>query len=153
MGMKKLKLLTAPGLALLLAGTACHSDQRQAKLPAPQANAPVLTAAVPAAPASDPQKVSNPKPATPEPVQATSQPKPDPVADLIANAEREYQGGEDKFKAGDLEAAKRSFDHAVDLLLQGPAEIRADERVQHELERILEGVIRPELAALQSDTP
>jgi membrane-bound lytic murein transglycosylase D len=153
MGMKKLKLLTAPGLALLLAGTACHSDQRQAKLPAPQANAPVLTAAVPAAPASDPQKVSNPKPATPEPVQATSQPKPDPVADLIANAEREYQGGEDKFKAGDLEAAKRSFDHAVDLLLQSPAEIRADERVQHELERVLEGVNRPELAALQSDTP
>ena len=81
------------------------------------------------------------------------QPKPDPVADLIANAEKEYQAGEDKFKAGDLEAAKRNFDHAVDMLLQSPAEIRSDERVQHELERVLEGVNRPEMAALQSDNP
>lgn len=153
MGMKNFKLLTAPVLAMLLAGTACHSDQRQAKLPAPQANAPVLTAAVPAVPASTPQKISDPKPALPEPVPTASQPNPDPVPDLIANAEKEYQGGEDRFKAGDLEAAKRSFDHAVDLLLQSPAEIRSDERVQHELERVLEAVNRPELAALQSDSP
>ena len=111
-----------------------------------------MTAAVPAAPAV-PQKEPDPKPASSEPVQTAPQPKPDPVADLIANAEKEYQAGEDKFKAGDLEAAKRNFDHAVDMLLQSPAEIRSDERVQHELERVLEGVNRPELAALQSDNP
>jgi membrane-bound lytic murein transglycosylase D len=153
MGMKKLKLLTVPLLALLLAGTACHSDQRQGKLPAPQANAPALTAAVPAAPAPASHEVSDPKPAAPEPTQTAPQPKADPVADLIANAEKEYQAGEGKFRAGDLEAAKRSFDHAVDLLLQSPAEIRSDERVQHELERVLEDVNRPEMAALQSDNP
>jgi membrane-bound lytic murein transglycosylase D len=153
MGMKKLKLLTVPLLALLVAGTACHSDQRQGKLPAPQANAPALTAAVPAAPAPASHEVSDPKPAAPEPTQTAPQPKADPVADLIANAEKEYQAGEGKFRAGDLEAAKRSFDHAVDLLLQSPAEIRSDERVQHELERVLEDVNRPEMAALQSDNP
>jgi membrane-bound lytic murein transglycosylase D len=153
MGMKKLKLLTVPLLALLLAGTACHSDQRQGKLPAPQANAPALTAAVPAAPAPASHEVSDPKPAAPEPTQTAPQPKADPVADLIANAEKEYQAGEGKFRAGDLEAAKRSFDHAVDLLLQSPAGIRSDERVQHELERVLEDVNRPEMAALQSDNP
>ena len=153
MGMKKLKLLTVPLLALLLAGTACHSDQRQGKLPAPQANAPALTRAVPAAPAPASHEVSDPKPAPPEPTQTAPQPKADPVADLIANAEKEYQAGEGKFRAGDLEAAKRSFDHAVDLLLQSPAEIRSDERVQHELERVLEDVNRPEMAALQSDNP
>ena len=123
MGIKKLKLLTAPVLALLLAGTACHTDQKQAKLPAPQANAPAMTAAV-APLRSCPQKVSEPKPAPPEQVQIAPQPKPDPAAAVIADAEKEYQAGEDKFKAGDLEAAKRSFDHAVDLLLQSPAEVR-----------------------------
>ncbi len=153
MGMKKLKLLTVPLLALLLVGTACHSDQRQGKLPAPQANAPALTAAVPAAPAPASHEVSDPKPAAPEPTQTAPQPKADPVDDLIANAEKEYQAGEGKFRAGDLEAAKRSFDHAVDLLLQSPAEIRSDERVQHELERVLEDVNRPEMVALQSDNP
>ena len=153
MGMKKLKLLTVALLALLLAGMACHSDQRQGKLPAPQANAPALTAAVPAAPAPASHEVSDPKPAAPEPTRTAPQPKADPVADLIANAEKEYQAGEGKFRAGDLEAAKRSFDHAVDLLLQSPAEIRSDERVQHELERVLEDVNRPEMAALQSDNP
>ena len=69
MGIKKLKLFTAPLTALLLAGTACHTEQRQAKLPAPQANAPAMTAAAPAAPASAAQKVPDPKPASSEPVQ------------------------------------------------------------------------------------
>ena len=153
MGIKKLKLFTAPLTALLLAGTACHTEQRQAKLPAPQANAPAITAAVPATPRPLLRKNRIQSHAPSETVQATPQPKPDPVADLIANAEKEYQAGEDKFKAGDLEAAKRNFDHAVDMLLQSPAEIRSDERVQHELERVLEGVNRPEMAALQSDNP
>src|SRR6266404_6774303 len=153
MGIKKLTLLIAPLTALLLAGTACHTEQRQAKLPRPQANAPAMTAAVPTAPASVPQKESVPKPAPAETVQTAPQVKPDAAADLIANADKEYQVGQEKFKAGDLEAAKRNFDRAVDLLLQSPAEVRSDERVQHELERVLEGVNRPEMAALQSDNP
>ena len=150
MGIKKLRFLIALVTALLLAGTACHTEQRQGKLPAPQANAPAMTAA---APAVAPPKESDPKPATSETVQAIPEPKPDPAADLIANADKEYQAGQDKFKAGDLEAAKRNFDHAVDMLLQSPVEIRSDERVQHELERVLEGVNRPEMAVLQSDNP
>src|SRR5579862_6523589 len=153
MGMKKLKLPTAPMLVLLLAGTACHREQPQAKLPAPQANAPAMAAAAPLAPGPVPQRESDAKPVAPEPVQTAPQPKPDPVAEVIASAEKEFQAGEDKFKAGDLEAAKRSFDHAADLLLQSPAEVRSDEQVQHELERVLEGANRPEMAALQSDNP
>lgn len=152
MGITKIRALTALGLAALLASTACHTEQRQAKLPAPQANAPALAPSVPAT-ASQTATVSNPAPPAPVQVEAAPQPKPDPVADLIANAEREYQAGEDKVKTGDLEAAKRNFDHAVDMLLQSPAEVRSDERVQHELERVLESVNRPEMAALQSDNP
>src|SRR5260221_1754233 len=153
MGIKKLTLLIAPLTALLLAGTTCHSEQRQAKLPRPQANAPAMTAAVPTVPASVPQKESDQNPAASETVQAAPKVKPDPAADLIANADKEYQAGQVKFKAGDLEAAKRNFDRAVDLLLQSPAEVRSDERVQHELERVLEGVNRPEMGALQLHNP
>src|SRR3984893_11139706 len=153
MKLLKLGLSLAPVVALLLAGTACHTQQTQGKLPAPQANSPAMTASAsaPAVPKPSPQVVADSKPATPDPLQTTPQPTPDPVAELLANSEKEYQAGEERFKAGDLEAAKRSFDHAVDMLLQSPAEVRSDERVQHELERVLEGVNRPELAALQSD--
>ena len=134
-------------LALTLTGMACHGDKdkHQARLPAPQANAPALGPVL----AALPQTITDPQPS---PLQAVQNP-PDPVADLIANAEKEYQAGEEKFKAGDMEAAKRSFDRAVDQLLQSPPEVRADERVQHELERVLEAVNRPELAALQTDNP
>jgi hypothetical protein len=129
-------------LAITLAGTACHSDKPQARLPAPQANAPALV----------PVLAALPQTITDEPVstQETSASR-NPVGDLIANAEKEYQAAEEKFKAGELEAAKRGFDRAVDQLLQSPPEIRADERVQRELERVLESVNRPELAALQTD--
>jgi membrane-bound lytic murein transglycosylase D len=149
MGMRKLNLPIAllSAWVLTLASTGCHSDKRQAGLPAHQANAPAI---VPV-PAPLPQSIPDTKPAAEQVSQAA--PKPDPVVDLIADAEKEYQGGEEKFKAGDLEAAKRGFDRAVDELLQSPPEVRADERVQHELERVLEAVNRPELAALQSDNP
>jgi len=145
--MRKPTLSSALLSALILAsaGTACHSDKRQASLPAPQANAPTLAPVL----AALPQAIPEAQPVQPQ----GDQVKTDPVADLIASAEKDYRVGEEKFKAGDLEAAKRSFDRAVDQLLQSPPEIRGDERVQHELERVLEGVNRPELAALQSDNP
>jgi len=147
MGMRKPTLSSALLSALILAsaGTACHSDKRQASLPAPQANAPTLAPVL----AALPQAIPEAQPVQPQ----GDQVKTDPVADLIASAEKDYRAGEEKFKAGDLEAAKRSFDRAVDQLLQSPPEIRGDERVQHELERVLEDVNRPELAALQSDNP
>jgi hypothetical protein len=141
MGIKRLYLLTALLLVMVVATTACHTTQTQARLPAPQANAPAMGPVLAELPRTIPEPVSPP----------ASRVSQDPVADLIASAEKEYRGGEERFKAGDLEEAKRSFDRAADLLLQSPADIRSDERVEHELERVLEGVNRPELASLQSD--
>ena len=138
-------LLIAPLIALVLAGTACQTNQRAtALLPAAQANAPALTevsksaAQVPA----DPEKT---KPAE----QAPPQPQPDPVADLIAKVEKEYQAGQDNYKAGHLEAAKQNFDRAFDLLLGSSLNVRSDERLQEEFDRILDGVNGLELQALQ----
>ena len=39
-----------------------------------------------------------------------TQAKPDPVAELIAQVEKEYRLGQENYKAGHLEAAKENFD-------------------------------------------
>ncbi len=147
MGKKKPNLLTALLAATLLTGTACHKTQTQARVPAPQANAPALNPTLAAVPQTivDSEAISEPA--------SKSQPKSEPVADLIATAEREYQAGEQEFKADNFEAAKGHLDKAADRLLQSSPEVRLDERVQHELERILEAANRPELSAFQSDNP
>src|SRR2546428_11346710 len=136
-------LLIAPLVALIVASLACQTAQGTAALRQPaQANAPALTAvAVPT-----PQATANPKPTPTQ--QAQPQPKPDPVADLIAQAEKEYQAGQDNLKAGKLEAARQNFEHALDLL--GNQEyVLSDERAQREFDKIREAEKSPELAALQ----
>jgi peptidoglycan lytic transglycosylase D len=80
----------------------------------------------------------------------SSQQNPDPVGDLIAQAEREYQAGQRNYKSGHLEAAQQNFDRALDLL--GSQEyLLSDGRVQLEFDKILESVNSPELAALQQN--
>src|SRR5690242_7792236 len=118
----------------VVAGVGCQSAQHSgAMLPAAQANAPALLAA--AAPAPAPAAEEKPVPAAvPQP-----EPKPDPVADLIARVEKEYQAGQQNYSAGHLEAAKQNFDHAFDLLLASPAEMRSDERFKTEFDKILDG--------------
>src|SRR5689334_20775936 len=131
-------------IALLGAGvltTACQSNQRPAPmLPARQANAPAMTmSAVP--------KVAV---EVPTPVQvAQPEPKPDPVEELISRVESEYLLGQQNYQAGHLEAAKENFDKAFDLLLGSPLEIRSDDRLQKEFDRVLDGVNGLELQALQ----
>lgn len=68
---------------------------------------------------------------------------------MIAQVEKEYQAGQDNYRAGHLEAAKQNFDHAFNLLLGSNLDIRSDERLEHELDRILEGINGFELQALQ----
>src|SRR5262249_25797277 len=75
--------------------------------------------------------------------------KPDPAGALIAQVEKEYQAGQDNYKAGHLEAAKENFDRAFNMLLGSDLDIRSDERLQQEFDRILDGVNGLELQALQ----
>lgn len=80
---------------------------------------------------------------------AEKTPANDAVAELIAQVEKEYQAGQTNYRAGHLEAAKQNFDNAFNLLLSGPVEINADERLQKEFEKLLDGVNGLELTALQ----
>ena len=67
-------------------------------------------------------------------------PVSDPVADLIAQAEKEYQSGLANYHAGKTEQAKENFDNALNALLGSNFDIRADNRLQKEFDRIVAGV-------------
>jgi len=141
----QLKLATVTAVAAVLGSIGCQTAQRPAALlPSKQASAPPLTAST-TAPAPPTVDV---KPTSVVPAQ-NPEPKPDPVVDLITRVEKEYQSGQDNYKAGHLEAAKQNFDQAFNLLLESPLEIRSDERLQREFDRLLDGVNSLELEALQ----
>jgi membrane-bound lytic murein transglycosylase D len=145
-------------LSALLAGTlaatlACQSAQKSSFMPPAQAQAPALIAASSPpdphqqktdAAAAEPQS----KPQVPQTLQV------DPVGDLIARVEKEYQSGQDNYRAGHLEAAKQNFDSAFNQLLGSGFDLRSDshggdDRLECELDRILDGINALELAALQ----
>ena len=138
----KLYLPLTAAAALILGSVGCQTAQRPVALLPASAKAPSLAPS----PAPVPNS-STPKPAPVAPPQADS--KPDPAADLIARVEKEYQAGQENYRAGHLEAAKENFDSAFNLLLGSPLDVRADQRLQDEFDRLLEGVNGLELQALQ----
>ena len=75
--------------------------------------------------------------------------KPDAVEALVAQVEQELKAGQANYAAGHLEAARANFDKAVDLLLEGPLDIRSDERLQVEFDKVIDGVHTLEMAALK----
>jgi membrane-bound lytic murein transglycosylase D len=143
-----LAIIFAALLAAALAATlACQSAQKSSSF-MPPAQAPALIAASsppdhhqqkPAGSAAAPQS----KPQVPQALEV------DPVADLIARVEKEYQSGQDNYRAGHLEAAKQNFDSAFNQLLGSGFDLHSDDRLEPELDRILDGINGLELAALQ----
>jgi membrane-bound lytic murein transglycosylase D len=145
MRIRKLYLLIAALATLVLGSIACQTAQRPATLlpPGTASTAPALSAA----PVPTPQATVDAK--TVPTVQTQIAPKTDPVADLITKVEKQYQLGQDNYKAGHLEAAKENFDQAFDLLLESSLDVRSDPRLQQEFDRVLDGVNGLELQALQ----
>lgn len=130
MSFRKAWLLFPLSATLLL--TSCEESGRAKATPPAQATAPTLTAQAPA-----------PKPQEPP------KPKTDPVAQVLAAVEKEYNAGRENYAAGHLEAAKQNFDRAVNLLLQSPVPVKSDPRLEREFERVVEGVHELELVALK----
>ncbi|HVO64239.1 MAG TPA: LysM peptidoglycan-binding domain-containing protein [Terriglobales bacterium] len=135
--------LSAPLGAVVLA-IGCSSAKPSALLPPTQATAPALTRTAAHAPAPEVKPAQITTPAAEKTPIAN-----DAVAELIAQVEKEYQAGQTNYQAGHLEAAKQNFDNAFNLLLSGPVEINADDRLQKEFEKLLDGVNGLELTALQ----
>jgi membrane-bound lytic murein transglycosylase D len=160
---RKMRVTALPlriaGLAGLLAGIcSCGSAHKPALMP--PATAPALTAEVPAPT----------PPLTPVPSQSftkntdlqdqsaqvapstASETVADPVGELIARVEKEYQDGLGNYQAGHVEAAKKNFDNAFNALLESDLDIRSDDRLEKEFERITDGVNHLNVADLAADS-
>src|SRR6202163_3790871 len=142
-------ILSALLAATLAATLACSSAQKSSSfMPPTQAQAPALIASSsppdphqqkPAGSAAAPQS----KPQVPQALEGG------PGGGLIARVEKEFQAGQDNYRAGHLEAAKQNFDSAFNQLLGSGFDLHSDDRLEPELDRILDGINGLELAALQ----
>ena len=159
---------------LALSASACQTAQRPASL-LPARSAPALTStATDPVPARQQTPPPTPQAATPQQPQApvaaaetktqspttqaptTQAPPPtpssDPVADLIAKVEKDFQTGLDAYKAGQTDAAKQDFDSAFNALLESNLDVRSDDRLEKEFDRIVDGVNQLDLGGLASDS-
>ncbi len=127
----------------VMAGTACQTARPTAMLPPAQANAPALVAP----PRQDPA----PSVKLRQPGDPIAAPKPDPAAVLIAAVDKEYQSGQENFKAGNLELARQSFNRAFDLLMASPLEIHSDPRVVLEFDQVVAGLNDVDATDLPAD--
>jgi membrane-bound lytic murein transglycosylase D len=147
MRLSNLCLRTAVLASLILAASACQTSQRPVSLLPPGGApaikpAPTPTPAPAASVAAAPQKEETPQqPASPQAsAPAVATPASDPVADLIAKVEKEYQAGLANHQAGKTDDAKQNFDNAMNALLGSNLDVRSDERLQKEFDRVVAGV-------------
>jgi membrane-bound lytic murein transglycosylase D len=139
--------LVGPLVGTLLLSSCGEKEQGKIAKPLPQAVAPTLqphptqpaTVAPPAAPVPVAQAQSVPEPQ-----------KQDPVPGIIAAAEKAYESGQANYKAGHLAAAKQDFNHAVDILMQGPVDVRADSRLELEFDKITREISKLETGAFKA---
>jgi len=148
------------GVMALLASSCQTAQKPVSLLPARTAPALTATAAAPVpAPQQTPpaaQQAATPKQQQPQvesPAETNAQPPSqlpvsDPVGDLIVRVEKDYQAGLDAYHAGQTDAAKQHFDNAFNALLGSNLDIRSDDRLEKEFERIVEGVNHLDLGSL-----
>jgi membrane-bound lytic murein transglycosylase D len=130
----------------LISLSACESkDTKKSAQPVTLAMAPGIqqTAATPVSLSKTTQEQAAAPAPTPQPE------KSDPVPDIIAEAEKAYATGQEDYNAGHLDAAKQDFNHAVDILMQGPVDIKSDDRLQQEFDKITEEINKLEMVAFK----
>jgi membrane-bound lytic murein transglycosylase D len=91
-----------------------------------------------------------------EPAAQASTPAPAPLTPaeqrvrvLIQQVEQAYSYGEQAYKKGNLVEAKAEFDRAVDLMLSSGLDIKSNEKLQEEFDRVVDGINAMEMEALK----
>ena len=140
---------------LLFSFTGCETGNPRSNSFLPQqAKAPQLQAAPSRSKAPQENELIAQKSKSPTPAAATQEAtkpaaKPDPADAVIAQAEKDYAAGQANYQAGHLEAARANFDQAFNTLLSSNLDVRNDDRLEREFDKIVEAVHELEMAALQ----
>ena len=165
--------------ALAVCASACQTAQRPASM-FPAATAPTLTSSAQAPVPVQQQAPHAPQEGTPKPTQvpvqpttetkapASSTPAPstqsppqespsappssDPVDDLIAHVEKDFQAGLDAYQLGHTEVAKQDFDNAVNVLLESDLDVHSDDRLEKEFDRIVDRINHLDVGSMESDS-
>jgi membrane-bound lytic murein transglycosylase D len=146
---------------IALAVSSCQSAKKPVSV-VPAKTVPSLASTAPPAPAPQqaiPAPAETPQQQIPVDTQAetkTPSASPasqiDPVGELVARVEKQYQVGLDAFHAGQTDIAKQDFDNAINTLLGSNLDVRSDERLEAEFSRIVEGIDHLDLGDLPTDT-
>lgn len=149
------RLCRLAGFAGMVLVTSCAGKDPKAFVkPAPQAVAPAAQPSPAPATASQTPAPAAPSSTPSSPLMPASSPlvqgQPDPVPAMIAQAEKAYASGRDNYKAGRLDAAKQDFNRAVDILMQGPVDVKSDDRLQQEFDKITEEITALEMDAFKA---
>src|SRR5271155_4294095 len=75
---------------------------------------------------------------------------PGPKEYLIAQVEAKFASGEQNYKAGHLEAARRDFDDAVDWMLESGYDVNGDAKLNELFHRVVDTVYGYELQAFRA---
>src|SRR6266478_5118124 len=70
--------------------------------------------------------------------------------ELIARVEQKFASGEQNYKAGHLEAARKDFDEAVDWMLESGFDLNADAKLSELFHRVVDTVYADELQAFRA---
>ena len=69
---------------------------------------------------------------------------------LIQRVQEKFASGEQNFKAGHLEAARKDFDDAVDWMLESGYDLNGDSRLSELFHRVVDTVYAYELQAFRA---
>ena len=143
------RFLLAGSLAAVLVLAGCPAKQNPAAQPPAQATAPSLPAPVPAqtAPAAAPASATQQQ-TVPAPAQTANTERDRALIDAV---EKAYHAGMSDYQQGHLASARANFDYAVDLMLKCKCDIRGDQTISDEFDRIVVGVDPPAGASEGSD--
>src|SRR5579871_2294704 len=165
MRVAKLQVRIGMFATLALLAVSCQSAHKPAPI-LPPASAPPLTARTQeptlvsqSAPVPAPVAAQEPaKPPAPDtekaaaPDSAPAQASPTDVGDLLMRVENEYQSGMQAYHAGQKDAAKEHFDRAFNALLDSNLDIRSDDRLEQEFDRIVDGINQLDIGGLAADS-
>src|SRR5258706_1833005 len=70
--------------------------------------------------------------------------------ELVARVEQKFASGEQNYKAGHLEAARKDFDEAVDWMLESGYDLNGDAKLSELVHRVVDTVYADELQAFRA---